>query len=365
MVLTAMDTFVAASIGPAGTPHRGRTLAAGGPGVSPSASPPSQRLGVRRSGSPLVSVMPAARRIHRGPSFPDDYWRSLEGTVGSVAGFLEAVRMISAYQSATGTRFVWRGAADADWPLHPSLVRRYIERHGGMPTEAQLRASETAVIREARDWGLDWHDSEGRLEVLELLAALQHFGIPTRLLDFTFNPLVAFWFATENLDDRDGRVFAIDISDRLISQEDAGAREPWWFNTPPGAATDWSTQAWIWRPPPLEARIVRQDGCFLMGGIPSTQPPRNVQLHGVWRLMRAAEVRACMSVPFRLIHYDQAAAAFEGRRFPGHPPRARAFTLRATGDKADLKTELEQGFGLTYRSLFPDFPGLARYGQSF
>ncbi len=58
--------------------------------------------------------------------------------------------MISAYQSATDSRFVWRGAADADWPLYSSLTRAYIDLHGTAPLEPALREFESTVIEEAR-----------------------------------------------------------------------------------------------------------------------------------------------------------------------------------------------------------------------
>lgn len=67
-----------------------------------------------------------------------------------------------------------------------------------------------------------------------------------------------------------------------------------------------------------------------------------------------------MSVPFRLIMYEQAEAAFEGRGLAGAPPQARAFTLRV-GNKTTLRSELTQGFGYSSHSLFPDFPGLADF----
>ncbi len=299
-------------------------------------------------------------------TLPAEYWESYDRDVTSLADYLEAIRMISAYQAATQSRFVWRGAADADWPLHSSLVRRYITKHGAVPMEPQLRAYEAEVIQEAREWGLDWHHAGGRLAALELLAALQHYGVPTRLLDFTFNPLVACWFAVESEDNQPGRVFAIDISERLISRQQASEPDPWWFTVDPRTTTDWATQSWIWQPPPLEARMVRQDGCFLMGGIPSTNPARNRRTNaGTWALLHAHEVRQCMSVPFRLIQYEQAVAAFNGHNLPGAPPQARAFSLKIDVDKAALRAELAQGFGLTQRSLFPDFPGLEQFGRSF
>jgi len=111
--------------------------------------------------------------------------------------------------------------------------------------------------------------------------------------------------------------------------------------------------------------MVRQEGCFLMGGVPSTQPARPLHFAaGRHRLMRAAEVRECMSIPFRLIKYDRAMAAYEGRVVPGPAPKAGAFTLKVR-NKGELRSELEQAFGYSYRSLFPDLPAFERYGRSW
>jgi hypothetical protein len=297
-------------------------------------------------------------------AFPHDYWQAYEHDVTDLGEFVDAVQKIAAFQTVTGSRFVWRGVANSEWALYSPLVRRYKEVNGSVPgTESQLRAFEAAVLTEARDWGLDWHASGGRLAALEMLAALQHYGVPTRMLDFSFNPLVALWFAAETVPDDDGpmgRVFAIDIAGRGVTRERAAQPEPWWLDIPERSDTEWTTQSWIWRPPPLESRIVRQDGCFLMGGMPSTIPVRSLNT----RPLRADEIRSCMSVPFTLVKYDQAIAASEGRSLRGVRPRLPAFTLRVAS-KPTLRAELEQAFSYSFGSLFPDFAGLAAYGRSF
>jgi hypothetical protein len=68
-----------------------------------------------------------------------------------------------------------------------------------------------------------------------------------------------------------------------------------------------------------------------------------------------------MSVPFQLIHYDQAIAAAEARRLAGaEPAKTRAFTLRVS-NKAELRSDLGRAFGYSHASLFRDFLGLAKY----
>jgi hypothetical protein len=294
-------------------------------------------------------------------NFPAAYWESFEKRVSSLAEYVEAVRLISAYESRTGSRFAWRGVACADWPLHSSLFRRYVScNEGATPTEVQLHRLEMEILEEAREWSLDWHSSGGRLSALELLAALQHFETPTRMIDFTFNALVGLWFAVEKHDGDDGRVFAIDISDQMVTRGDAEATDPWWA---PARPEKWKARSWAWKPPPFESRIVRQDGCFLIGGVPSTEIPRNARDGDGWTLLHAHEVRACMSLPFKLIMFEQAEAAARGERVHGRAPQARAFTLRIS-NKEEIRGELERGFAYSYASIYPDFPGFAKFARS-
>ncbi|WP_080965611.1 FRG domain-containing protein [Chromobacterium subtsugae] len=95
-------------------------------------------------------------------------------------------------ENCTGHRNVlFRGHADSSWKLEPKLARiplrpalRSKQAEIEMLSEFKRRASSLAPRDVTSDW--DW------------LALAQHHGLPTRLLDWTTNALVAFWFTIEN-----------------------------------------------------------------------------------------------------------------------------------------------------------------------
>jgi hypothetical protein len=96
--------------------------------------------------------------------------------------------------------FVFRGLADSKWNLPTSLIRL-----GGPFAELERH-----LLRNFCKYA---HGHVADRESLWFwLTFGQHHGLPTRLLDWTYSPLVALHFATCNVEhfDRDGAVWMVD-----------------------------------------------------------------------------------------------------------------------------------------------------------
>ncbi len=102
---------------------------------------------------------------------------------------------------------VFRGVADREYVLDSKLNR--ICRHD--------LSLEESIIRSFRKYG--YADLGNVSSFWQLLATGQHYGLPTRLLDWSYSPFVAAHFATEDIYeyDKDGAIFMIDMEDSLVS----------------------------------------------------------------------------------------------------------------------------------------------------
>jgi len=95
--------------------------------------------------------------------------------------------------------FLFRGQASASWNLEPGLGRAV--RRWGLD-RGRLGMTETAILREFRRRAHHYVTMPPSPEQdLEWLALIQHYGGPTRLLDFTHSPYIAAFFALENAED--------------------------------------------------------------------------------------------------------------------------------------------------------------------
>ena len=170
-------------------------------------------------------------------------------------------------------KLAFRGHADNRWKLHSSATRRLIREYEDDVLKDDLGFSKvyanyhfSELIQPARMNGHGLEDGN-RISDLELLATLQHHGSATGLIDFTWNPIVALWFACRAGRDKcKGKVFVINLND------------PTQFQIVPDEIEKQTVQAifprkpadspYYWEPPPRgpsAPRILRQRSVFVIG----------------------------------------------------------------------------------------------------
>lgn len=140
--------------------------------------------------------------------------------------------------------WIFRGHSNPDWWLIPKAGRSPIM----MKNEVEYfkawkrRAVEYVSVVPTDDW--DW------------LSISQHHGFPTRLLDWTRNPLIAAFFAASDERDNDGVIFAFRPRFQVIRER-----------VQPHDYTGISA----FRPSAFAARISRQSGNFTIHGPPDRE----------------------------------------------------------------------------------------------
>lgn len=337
-----------------------------------------------------------------------DYWQGYETVARSYDELHSSISELSAAALAAKRTIAWRGQTNASWALTSKLYRELSDKNPRRKTEFELARLEKSILIKLREWGLHSQKGTGRLSILSQLAMLQHYGAPTRLIDISFNALVAAFFATEQNDKedhQDARIFAIDITDRIIN-ENKYLREwedefdtPWsesfrkqkfstltpddWleYGEAPknseayGRACDyeWTTHYYAWKPPALDARIAAQNGGFLLGGVVGTALKegvldRSVKINrGGFQVARhpvTAESKSSNLFIEELRSLTSIAA--KPQQFPKRSfrlnTRNAVYSIRVASEaKPSIQKTLKNIYGYSHSTIYPDFSGFASH----
>jgi len=188
--------------------------------------------------------------------------------------------------------WIFRGHENVQFPLKPSVARI-------APREGTIQSMESNMLTEFQRRYL--HAPENKWG---LLALAQHHGLPTRLLDWTQNPLVAMFFAVDKPSKSKTSVVWAYRYNCIATQ----SLDPFTIK-----------EIHVFHPTHVTVRIPAQQGCF------TVHPP-----------------------PF----YDM-------RRVQRTDEELVRFTI---GNKyrVQIKNDLDR-LGINYASLFPDLDGLCKY----
>jgi hypothetical protein len=225
-------------------------------------------------------------------------------TVRTVPAFLRALTKLDDFDP-----MMFRGQSQ-DWPLLPSIGRR----HRNLKHYSNWRVFELDLVERFAKYGRPLISPVPEGPGSWLLHA-QHYGVPTRLLDWTTNPLKALFWAVEDSThyNADGVVWAF---------------SPKYYNDDPIEDTVISERGLTpFFPKHMNARIVAQEACFVAFPLPTTK----------------SKLRPMPS--------------YSGKRGVVDVMEKILIPARA---KDDLLRELNI-LGVTHRTLYPDLYGLAKH----
>ena len=125
----------------------------------------------------------------------EKYYTHPTFVINNLPDYIRIIATISSDSkySIYGDSVVYRGLADSEHNMLPGLAR-IKKREPDM---------ESTVIN---DFLVRRPDAFRGMTDFDTLAKMQHYGLPTRLLDFSLNPLVALYFACESNFNKAGRV---------------------------------------------------------------------------------------------------------------------------------------------------------------
>lgn len=117
----------------------------------------------------------------------------------------ELHKVFSIYRN--DTRWKFRGHASLEWKLIPTAGRDPFAAFDDEKIFKQWRRKAFQLLGNEYSYFSEW----------ELLSVAQHFGVPTRFLDWAHNPLVALFFALIEDNEEDSVVYAIRVNKGVIT----------------------------------------------------------------------------------------------------------------------------------------------------
>ena len=134
-----------------------------------------------------------------------------EITITSFEEFIVKLEGVTVKDGEKNIR-LYRGHREVDWLLLPKIGRKEFMNKNFLEREKQ-------ILLEFKRMAIQHNNDIKDYKFWDLIALAQHHGLPTRLLDWTCNPLVALWFAFHNEINKSGErcVWGLVVNDTYFA----------------------------------------------------------------------------------------------------------------------------------------------------
>jgi len=226
----------------------------------------------------------------------------------SIDGFLSEVQKMTHALATVDKSLInlFRGQENDTWDLMPKIGRPKFLKPDPIKFEKNL-------LDEFRRLAHSFESNIRGYDTWDILALAQHHGMPTRLLDWTTNPLIALWFAfyKEKSDNEKRAVWLITFETEKVIK--ASETDPYKIG-----------ETKIFKPNHINKRIAAQNGWFTS----------HVYNHDTKKY-------------YPINHQRDFAGKIIKHVFPN--------------DKRDMFLSQLDLLGINYLSIFPDLEGLSKY----
>jgi hypothetical protein len=219
----------------------------------------------------------------------------------------------------------------------PSIDRGVLESLS-RPEKLKLERQSIDLFRATARFFADQGERDALADDIGTMMILRHYGVPTRLLDWSLSPYVATYFAVESCDADDGEVWSFD--EPLYEDEKKGPGPQQWKRWPE-TTLDGSGNGARFDAKLTAFRVDEPPDWFICGFYPRGFPRQDAQV-GAYT----------MTARFGRDHAEAIAALFT------ESTSYHLYVIRA-GLKPTLRSLLRESHGIWRGSLFPDSAGAA------